>query len=197
MIDWVAMGWRNRQRLWLGVAAIPVGSCAAPPSNAVSPPFTTVCHSAAGPDAPVCLLPGGYGQIILKDNERGLRVYEHCVQGKVSPNRVVFEVPGANYEFQILMSLLEPLRERLPRSVEQLLAVNLEPCSWDRASVSCIRVETKDATREGQLADARPVFDAIRAERDQAGRASTCVPVVLAPSSGPVLAIRAGAPAAP
>ena len=192
-----AMGRRSRQRLFLGVLAIPLGSCTAAPSSAVVPQVASACQSEKGIKAPNCLLPGSYGRVLLEDDGRGLRVYEHCVQGKLSPNWIVFEVPGADYEFQSLMNLLEPVRAGLPMSVEQLDVVNLEPCSWDRPKVGCLRVETKHATREARLAVARTVFDVIRDERDRSGLASNCVPVAITTSSGPILASGAGAAAPP
>lgn len=191
------MGRKSRQHLLLGLAAIPIGSCTAAPSHAVIPHTAPVCQSANGLDAPGCLLPGSYGRILIKDDQRGLRVYEHCVHGKVAPNWIVFEVPGAAYDYPTSLSVLEPLRERLSRSVEKLAVVNLEPCSWDQPSVSCIRVETTHATREVRLGLAPTVYDAIRDERDRAGRASTCVPVAITPWSGPILASRAGVSAPP
>ena len=186
------MGRRSRQGLLFGVVAMPIGSCTAAPSSAVVPQPAPVCQSANGVDAPGCLLPGSYGRILLKDDQRSLRVYEHCAHGHVTPNAVVFEVPGATYEFANLLSALEPSRERLSRSVERLAVVNLLPCAWDLLSVSCIQVETTHATRKARLELATTVFDAIRDERDRSGLASSCFPVVITRWPGPILASRAG-----
>jgi hypothetical protein len=171
----------------LGCAAPAKPSFSSSGTRAVMSDGRPECTSDATAEPPQCLPPGTFGRVIFDEPKLPLRVYEHCVQGRVSPSSVLFEVQGSEYDFRAMLELMDPVRARARQAVPGTVSVNLEPCSWDEGRVACIKFETSRGSRADRLRLAPAALQLLLEERGHLGRGRACMPVKITPWPGPLM----------